>query len=100
MQKTLGWDPIIDCRPCHRARRGRPGRAPSAWSRAAKFSKLSGAPSRRTLHQTCREGNAHLAQAAPDSPEPLGIRFLGLGGSPKWTLPRPHAMPKSRYDII
>src|SRR5690606_39549852 len=43
---------------------------------------LSGA-ALETIHQTCREGNAHLAQLR-EIAEPLGIRFLGLGGSPKW----------------
>ena len=52
-----------------------------------------------TIHQTCREGNAHLAQLR-EIAEPLGIRFLGLGGSPKWTLAEPPRMPKSRYDIM
>ena len=32
--------------------------------------------------------------------EPLGIRFLGLGGSPKWTLAETPQMPKSRYEIM
>ncbi|MGN6468815.1 MAG: glutamate--cysteine ligase, partial [Rhizobiaceae bacterium] len=59
---------------------------------------LSGAPL-ETIHQTCREGNAHLAQLR-EIAEPLGIRFLGLGGSPKWTLPETPRMPKSRYDIM
>src|SRR5690606_2857940 len=59
---------------------------------------LSGAPA-ETIHQTCREGNAHLAQLR-EIAEPLGIRFLGLGGSPKWTLAETPRMPKSRYDIM
>ena len=52
-----------------------------------------------TIHQTCRETNAHLAQVR-EIAEPLGIRFLGLGGSPKWTLAETPKMPKSRYDIM
>ena len=32
--------------------------------------------------------------------EPLGIGFLGLGGSPKWTFAQTPQMPKSRYDIM
>jgi glutamate--cysteine ligase len=59
---------------------------------------LSGAPL-ETIHQTCREGNAHLAQVR-EIAEPLGIRFLGLGGSPKWTLSETPKMPKSRYEIM
>ena len=32
--------------------------------------------------------------------EPMGIRFLGLGGSPKWSLAETPRMPKSRYEIM
>ena len=59
---------------------------------------LSGAPL-ETIHQTCRESNAHLAQLRQIA-DPLGIRFLGLGASPKWTLDETPLMPKSRYDIM
>src|SRR5690554_3386723 len=59
---------------------------------------LSGAPL-ETIHQTWREGNAHLAQLR-EIAEPLGIRFLGLGGSPKWPLADTPRMPKSRYEIM
>ncbi len=59
---------------------------------------LSGAPL-STIHQTCREVNAHLSQVR-EIAEPLGIRFLGVGGSPKWTLAETPAMPKSRYKIM
>ena len=59
---------------------------------------LSGAPL-ETIHQTCREVNAHLAQVR-ECADPLGIGFLGLGFSPKWTLAETPVMPKSRYDIM
>jgi glutamate--cysteine ligase len=82
--------------------------ASSAWSSRparARFSlepggqfELSGAPL-ETIHQTCREGNAHLAQVR-EIAEPMGIRFLGLGGSPKWSLAETPKMPKSRYEIM
>lgn len=96
MQKTLGWDPILDG--------GRviglvepTGRGAISLEPGGQF-ELSGAPL-ETLHQTCREGNAHLAQLR-EIAEPLGIRFLGLGGSPKWTLAQTPRMPKSRYEIM
>lgn len=96
MQKTLGWDPIIDA--------GRiiglvepTGQGAISLEPGGQF-ELSGAPV-ETIHQTCREGNAHLAQLR-EIAEPLGIRFLGLGGSPKWTLAETPRMPKSRYDIM
>lgn len=59
---------------------------------------LSGAPL-ETIHQTCRELNAHLAQLRQCA-EPLGIRFVGHGASPKWTLAETPVMPKSRYAIM
>ena len=59
---------------------------------------LSGAPL-ETIHDTCRESNAHLSQVK-EVADPLGIGFLGLGGSPKWTLDETPEMPKSRYDIM
>lgn len=59
---------------------------------------LSGEPL-ETLHQTCRESNQHL-QMLKEICEPLNIGFLGIGGSPKWSLPETPQMPKSRYDIM
>lgn len=96
MQDMLGWEPIIDAgniiglvEPT--------GHGAISLEPGGQF-ELSGAPV-ETLHQTCREGNAHLAQLR-EIAEPLGIRFLGLGGSPKWSLAQTPRMPKSRYDIM
>ncbi|MGS1095040.1 glutamate--cysteine ligase [Aquamicrobium terrae] len=96
MQDRLGWDPILDA--------GRiiglvepTGQGAISLEPGGQF-ELSGAPV-ETIHQTCREGNAHLAQLR-EIAEPLGIRFLGLGGSPKWTLAETPKMPKSRYEIM
>ncbi|TIO39109.1 MAG: glutamate--cysteine ligase, partial [Mesorhizobium sp.] len=96
MQEKLGWDPIMDA--------GRiiglvepTGQGAISLEPGGQF-ELSGAPL-ETIHQTCREGNAHLAQVR-EIAEPLGIRFLGLGGSPKWSLAETPKMPKSRYEIM
>ena len=96
MQQKLGWDPILDD--------GRiiglvepTGQGAISLEPGGQF-ELSGAPL-ETIHQTCREGNAHLAQVR-EIAEPLGIRFLGLGGSPKWRLSETPKMPKSRYEIM
>jgi glutamate--cysteine ligase len=59
---------------------------------------LSGAPL-ATLHQTCSELNAHLAQLAQVA-RPLGLGFLSLGMSPKWTRAETPMMPKGRYKIM
>jgi len=96
MQKTLGWSPIMD--------EGRiiglyepTGMGAISLEPGGQF-ELSGAPL-ESIHQTCRESNAHLAQLRQIA-DPLGIKFLGLGASPKWTLAETPRMPKSRYDIM
>src|SRR5438067_11044247 len=52
-----------------------------------------------TIHQTNSELMAHLAQVK-EIAAPLGIGFLGLGMSPKWTRAQTPMMPKSRYKIM
>ncbi len=59
---------------------------------------LSGAPL-ADVHATKREFDAHLADVAAVA-APLGLGFLGLGTSPKWTLAETPVMPKSRYAIM
>ena len=59
---------------------------------------LSGAPL-ETLHETAAETEAHLRELKGVA-DPLGIGFLGLGSSPKWTLAETPVMPKSRYRIM
>ncbi len=96
MEQKLGWDPILDAG--HIIGLVEPtGQGAISLEPGGQF-ELSGAPV-ETIHQTCRESNAHLSQLQ-EIAEPLGIRFLGLGGSPKWTLADTPRMPKSRYDIM
>jgi glutamate--cysteine ligase len=59
---------------------------------------LSGAPL-ETLHETNEELRQHLAEVSEVGGE-LGIGFLGLGFSPKWTLAETPVMPKERYRIM
>lgn len=59
---------------------------------------LSGAPL-ENIHQTCKESNQHLAQVR-EIAEPMGIGFLGIGGSPTWAYAETPHMPKSRYEIM
>lgn len=59
---------------------------------------LSGAPL-ETVHETCAETGSHLREVLRVG-EPLGIGFLGLGFSPKWTLDETPLMPKPRYGIM
>jgi glutamate--cysteine ligase len=59
---------------------------------------LSGAPL-ATLHETSEELRHHLLEVSEVGGE-LGIGFLGLGFSPKWTLAETPVMPKARYGIM
>jgi glutamate--cysteine ligase len=96
MKQKTGWDPIIDAG--HLIGLVEPsGRGAISLEPGGQF-ELSGAAV-ETLHETCRESNTHLA-VLREIAEPLGIRFLGIGGSPKWTLAETPRMPKSRYDIM
>jgi len=96
MQLLLGWEPIMED--------GRiiglfdvTGGGAISLEPGGQF-ELSGAPL-ETIHQTCSELHAHLAQVRQVA-EPLGLGFLGLGMSPKWTLAETPVMPKGRYDIM
>ena len=59
---------------------------------------LSGAQA-DDVHALAEELSAHL-EAAHAAAEPLGIGFLALGMSPKWTIDQTPRMPKSRYRIM
>ncbi|MGE5539861.1 MAG: glutamate--cysteine ligase [Gemmatimonas sp.] len=59
---------------------------------------LSGAPL-ASIHQTCEEVHAHLAQMKVIG-DALGIGMLGLGFDPKWRRDDVPWMPKGRYKIM
>jgi glutamate--cysteine ligase len=59
---------------------------------------LSGAPV-ETVHETSSELHAHLAQVG-EVARPLGLGFLALGMSPKWSRAETPIMPKGRYRIM
>ncbi|MCB1513280.1 MAG: glutamate--cysteine ligase [Hyphomicrobiaceae bacterium] len=59
---------------------------------------LSGAPL-ATLHETAAETEEHLLEVLRVG-ERLGIGFLGVGFSPKWTLAETPRMPKERYAVM
>ena len=59
---------------------------------------LSGAQA-PDIHALAAELSAHL-DACHTAAEPLGIGFLALGMSAKWTLSETPRMPKSRYRIM
>ncbi|SCW32972.1 glutamate--cysteine ligase [Rhizobium mongolense subsp. loessense] len=96
LQAKNGWDPIMDGENIIGLAEQR-GMGAISIEPGGQF-ELSGAPL-ETIHETCRESNSHLATLR-EIAEPMGIRFLGIGGSPKWTLAETPRMPKSRYDIM
>lgn len=96
MQEKLGWEPIMDGANIIGLGE-QSGMGAISIEPGGQF-ELSGAPL-ETIHETCRESNKHLA-LVKEIAEPMGIRFLGLGGSPKWSLADTPRMPKSRYDIM
>ena len=96
MQMLLGWEPIME--------NGKiiglldvTGGGAISLEPGGQF-ELSGAPV-ETVHQMCRELRAHLAQVH-EVALPLGIGFLGIGMTPKWTRAEVPMMPKGRYRIM
>ncbi len=59
---------------------------------------LSGAPL-ETIHETCDEVNAHLADVK-DIADKIGVGFIGLGAAPIWTHDEMPMMPKGRYKLM
>jgi glutamate--cysteine ligase len=96
MQHLLGWEPILE--------NGNviglfdvTGGGAISLEPGGQF-ELSGAPV-ETVHQTCSELMAHLAQVK-EVARPLGIGFLGLGMTPNWSRAEIPIMPKGRYRIM
>jgi glutamate--cysteine ligase len=96
MQMLLGWEPITDDGNIIGLLDVTGGGAISLEP-GGQF-ELSGAPV-ETVHQTSTELQAHLAQVR-EVAQSLGIGFLGLGMSPKWSLAETPVMPKRRYRIM
>jgi glutamate--cysteine ligase len=96
MQAMLGWEPIMEGEHIIGMLDVTGGGAISLEP-GGQF-ELSGAPV-HSIHQTCGEINAHLAQVR-EIGGPLGIRFLGVGMSPLWTRAETPRMPKRRYEIM
>ena len=91
-----GWEPILDG--------GQPiglvdedGGGAISLEPGGQF-ELSGAPV-ETVHETASELAHHLDEVKKVA-GPLGIRFLTLGMSPKWTRAETPVMPKGRYRIM
>jgi glutamate--cysteine ligase len=96
MQHLLGWEPIVEAGNIIGLFDVTGGGAISLEP-GGQF-ELSGAPV-ETVHQTCSELMAHLAQVK-EVARPLGIGFLGLGMAPTWSRAQIPMMPKGRYRIM
>ncbi len=96
MQHLLGWEPIMEGENIIGLADVTGGGAISLEP-GGQF-ELSGAPV-ETIHQTCNELMAHLAQVR-EVAKPLGIGFLGLGMTPNWSRADIPQMPKGRYKIM
>jgi glutamate--cysteine ligase len=93
-----GWEPIWEGSNIIALKRpdGEPGGTISLEP-GGQF-ELSGAPL-VTLHETAEETQEHLNEVLSVG-ERLGIGFLGMGFSPKWTLAETPRMPKERYAVM
>ncbi len=96
LETALGWTPIFD--------RGAPiglydpvGGGAISLEPGGQF-ELSGAPL-KDVHATQAECVAHF-RALEAIAAPLGVGFLDLGASPKWSRPETPVMPKQRYGIM
>ncbi len=96
MQLLLGWEPIME-RDNIIGLYDVTGGGAISLEPGGQF-ELSGAPL-ENVHQTCTELMAHLAQVR-EVARPLGIGFLGLGMTPKWSRADIPVMPKGRYRIM
>ena len=96
MRKRLGWDGIEDGGNLIGLYDPNGGGAISLEP-GGQF-ELSGAPL-DDAHATADELDRHLAVARSVA-DPLGIGFLALGMSPKWSVAETPIMPKHRYAIM
>jgi glutamate--cysteine ligase len=94
----FGWEPIMEGDNIIALKRaeGEPG-GNISLEPGGQF-ELSGRPV-ATLHETAEETQDHFYEILSVG-EALGIGFLGLGFSPKWTLAETPRMPKARYEIM
>jgi glutamate--cysteine ligase len=98
MKDRFGWDGVLEQGNIIALRRANCPKGGIISLEPGGQLELSGAPL-ATLHETNEELRQHLIEVKEVGGE-LGIGFLGLGFSPKWTLAETPVMPKARYGIM
>ncbi|MGC1712725.1 MAG: glutamate--cysteine ligase, partial [Methyloceanibacter sp.] len=98
MRDRFGWDEVLEKGSIIALRRKDCPKGGAVSLEPGGQLELSGAPL-ETVHQTQEELRQHLVEVGEVGRE-LGIGFLGLGVSPKWTLAETPIMPKERYRIM
>ncbi len=98
LRDRFGWDEVLEKGNIIALRRKDCPKGGSISLEPGGQFELSGAPL-ETIHQTQEELRQHLVEVGEIGRE-LGIGFLGLGFSPKWTLAETPVMPKERYRIM
>lgn len=96
LREALGWEPILD-RDALIGLSQPAGGGAISLEPGGQF-ELSGAPL-PDVHATRDELDAHFRALAPVA-RALGVGFLDLGCSPKWSRAQTPAMPKQRYAIM
>jgi glutamate--cysteine ligase len=96
LRAETGWEPILDGNNIIGLFDAAGGGAISLEP-GGQF-ELSGAPV-RTVHESAAEFARHIADAKRVA-EPMGVGFLSLGMSPKWSRAETPVMPKRRYQIM
>jgi len=98
LRDRFGWDEVLEKGNIIALRRKECPKGGAISLEPGGQFELSGAPL-ETIHQTQEELRQHLVEVGEVGRE-LGIGFLGLGFSPKWTLAETRVMPKERYRIM
>jgi glutamate--cysteine ligase len=98
LRDRFGWDEVLEKGNIIALRRKDCPKGGSVSLEPGGQLELSGAPL-NTVHQTQEEIRQHLVEVGEVGQE-LGLGFLGLGFSPKWTLAETPVMPKERYRIM
>jgi glutamate--cysteine ligase len=96
VQEATGWEPITD-RDALIGLAQTDGGGAISIEPGGQF-ELSGAPL-IDIHATAAELEAHLSALAGVA-HSLGVQFLDLGASPKWSRAETPIMPKQRYRIM